>query len=580
MSALPVSIVVVPRERFSDSIASLESLYANTPMPCEMIYVDGNSPEPIKHAIEQWSVEKKFKLIRSERYLSPNQARNLGLSHARNKYIAFVDNDVRVMPGWLEHLVTCAEETGAWVVAPLYLEGELEERIVHTAGGIAQFRCIDGKRVFTEEHRFNGRKLDSVLPNLRRETIELVEFHCVLIRSELFERTGPLDERLMSVGEHLDLSFSARERGKLVYTEPAAIISYTKPMLAPSDVEYFVLRWSDNWTQLTSERMQEKWNLSADDPGLASQCNYARNHRPATLLASGLDPSDYAPPTDAVVSDPVGTNDKRIQAGLELVETNSTFSSYIPPVRFPTQIEEYGEQESDDWSTCAQTVVQLFNQLYSRGYSKSELSVVGNAYQLIMRLFSGQFRPNGKTFIAHLVGTASILAKLSVETDIVLVGLLHAIYEYGDFGALEGLEDKRNYVRSAVSDSIEQMVFAYHELKWHELTIADISDRLDQLDQLQGNVVLVRLANELEEVLDFSIAYCGERKYESYYARIARCSRDLEKIADKLGFAVLGQQLARAPQMMRAMPRRLFEQLDLDRSFSIAPQSLAGNTQS
>jgi GT2 family glycosyltransferase len=289
MPTLPVSIVVVPRERFSDSIASLESLYANTPMPCEMIYVDGNSPEPIKSLIERWASEKKLQLIRSENYLSPNQARNIGSARAKNKYIAFVDNDLRVTPGWLERLVACAEETGAWVVSPLYLEGKLEEQIIHTAGGPARFVSREGKRAFHEEHRFYKQKLDSVRQHLRREPTEFVEFHAVLVRAEYFETTGPLDEKLLSMAEHLDFSLCARERGYKIYTEPSSVVGYSAPLLTSSDLEYFLLRWSDHWARLTVERLQEKWNLSADDSYCAVLMDWVKAHRESNLSASGFE---------------------------------------------------------------------------------------------------------------------------------------------------------------------------------------------------------------------------------------------------------------------------------------------------
>lgn len=56
---------------------------------------------------------KNFKIIRTDYYLSPNHARNIGLSDVDTKYLVFVDNDVIFFPGWLQALVTCAEETNA-----------------------------------------------------------------------------------------------------------------------------------------------------------------------------------------------------------------------------------------------------------------------------------------------------------------------------------------------------------------------------------------------------------------------------------------------------------------------------------
>ena len=47
-----VTLVVVPRERFSCTAQSLESLYANTRVPFNLIYVDGNSPPTVQQYLK------------------------------------------------------------------------------------------------------------------------------------------------------------------------------------------------------------------------------------------------------------------------------------------------------------------------------------------------------------------------------------------------------------------------------------------------------------------------------------------------------------------------------------------------
>ena len=74
----------------------------------------------------------------------------------------------------------------------------------------------------------------------------------------------------------------------------------------------------------------------------------------------------------------------------------------------------------------AQTNIQLLNQLHRANYTADDLHLVRTAYELAMRLFCGQFRASGKTFIAHLVGTASVLGSLRVGAALIAVGLLHA----------------------------------------------------------------------------------------------------------------------------------------------------------
>jgi len=69
--------------------------------------------------------------------------------------------------------------------------------------------------------------------------------------------------------------------------------------------------------------------------------------------------------------------------------------------------------------TYAQTNVQLFNQLRRDGYSNNELSCIRNAYEHAKRLFTGLFLASGRTQIAHVVGTASILGSVHLPTEVV-----------------------------------------------------------------------------------------------------------------------------------------------------------------
>ena len=108
-------------------------------------------------------------------------------------------------------------------------------------------------------------------------------------------------------------------------------------------------------------------------------------------------------------------------------------------------------------------------------------------------------------------------------------------------------------------------------------TIQDLSLHFDQLDQLTRNVLLVRLANELEEGLDLGIVYCGRHKYESYFRRMGQYNSHLVQMAEKLGFPALAEQLSRIPQMRSVMPRRVFDELDADRSFLVLPLSRTAN---
>lgn len=290
MTAPSVTIVVVPREQFSKAQASLNSIYAVTPPPFELVYVDGNSPRALRDFLAAEAAARRFTLLRTERYLTSNEARNLALRHVRTPYVAFVDNDVFVTPGWLDALLRCAEETGAWAVGPLYCYGtdggSGEPYLIHTAG--ADLRITDeGGRRLHEEHRHVLRPVAEVLPHLRREPIDLVEFHCMLVRREAFERTGTLDERLLSFLDHLDFCMAVRNAGGAVYFEPAAVVTHlVPPPFASMDIPYFLLRWSDAWLYGSARHFAEKHGLRLDDEDLQGHVWFRNGHR--RRLVAGL----------------------------------------------------------------------------------------------------------------------------------------------------------------------------------------------------------------------------------------------------------------------------------------------------
>ncbi|MCT7987868.1 glycosyltransferase family 2 protein [Laspinema olomoucense] len=264
-----VTLVVVPRERFSCTRESLESIYQYTDIPFKLVYVDGNSPARVRQYLEEQACLHGFHLIRVDRYLSPNKSRNLGLSQVKTKYVAFLDNDVIVSPGWLERLINCAEETNATVVGPLMCQDKPVHEIIHFAGGESHIWTDNHgespRRRLREKMYKQGKRVAEVRDELQRQETELAEFHCVLVRRSIFDRLGPLDEAMLNTKEHLDFCMSVREAGETVYFEPASLVTYVPgPPLEWTDLPFYMLRWSDAWQLNSLHRLRDKWNLDED----------------------------------------------------------------------------------------------------------------------------------------------------------------------------------------------------------------------------------------------------------------------------------------------------------------------------
>jgi (p)ppGpp synthase/HD superfamily hydrolase len=222
----------------------------------------------------------------------------------------------------------------------------------------------------------------------------------------------------------------------------------------------------------------------------------------------------------------------------------------------------------------AQTNIQLVNQLRDEGYSAAEILPVIMSYETAIRLFTGLFRACGKTFIAHLVGTASILGRLRASSSVVAAGLLHAAYASGDFADAKSgtTESRRDWVRSRVGTEVEEYVSRYAALKWTRDTAPPIWLEIDNLESIDRDVLLIRLANELEEFLDFGILYSGEEKRRQYVD--GYLEKLMVQMAERLGYPALAMEIDKAfAETIRAkIPHALLGR-GKDMSFLVAPQS-------
>ncbi|HWE45989.1 MAG TPA: glycosyltransferase [Caulobacteraceae bacterium] len=280
MARPAVTVVVTPREQFSKARMTLDSIFAHTAEPYDLIYIDGKSPEPLRGELRALALERGFDLIREERLLPANVARNLAAPRIRTKYAVFIDNDVEVTPGWLEPLVACAEATDAWVVGPLYCVRENRELIIHTIGAEHGVDEVAGVRRWRERHLFCGEKVSDVRGQLRRRPIDLVEFHCLLMRTDAIEKLGPFDPQLLSYFDHNDFCLQVRAAGGGIFHEPASTVIYhAPPPFEASDIPYFLLRWSNRWIRTSVTRFANKHGISPKDRVFDDHYEYQQAQR-------------------------------------------------------------------------------------------------------------------------------------------------------------------------------------------------------------------------------------------------------------------------------------------------------------
>ncbi|MGE0474458.1 MAG: glycosyltransferase family 2 protein [Nitrospirales bacterium] len=260
MNGKRATVAIIPRERFGHTDKTIRSVLENTQIDYNLIFVDGKTPEPIRTRVLKELELTKATILRSDSYLSPNEARNLAANAANTEFVVFLDNDTLVGPRWLEELIVCADETGAAQVGPLQFIGHFQQQTIHVAGGFLHEVNENGRKVLYDEQRLFEAKLKTLKEPLRRLPCDYIEFHCMLLKRDVLESLGGLDEHMRSVHEHIDLALELRKKDQKIYCEPKAVATYLPPQHVPwFDLPYFEIRWCEEWAVPSVEHFRRKW---------------------------------------------------------------------------------------------------------------------------------------------------------------------------------------------------------------------------------------------------------------------------------------------------------------------------------
>lgn len=192
----------------------------------------------------------------------------------------------------------------------------------------------------------------------------------------------------------------------------------------------------------------------------------------------------------------------------------------------------------------AQTNIQLYNQLRERAVALEDLRLVHRAYEFLTTLYPGYYQADGKPFVAHGVGVASILAELDQPAQLVVVGLLHNIYGNADFGDNDsGVTPlRRELVRSAVGGEIEALLVRFLELRIRPGNVEEIRHRIAELDETGRRLLLVDLADYLEKYADLGVLYFGAN--DEIVRTTELIGDDLIDVARELGEPRLADMLS------------------------------------
>jgi hypothetical protein len=222
----------------------------------------------------------------------------------------------------------------------------------------------------------------------------------------------------------------------------------------------------------------------------------------------------------------------------------------------------------------AQTWPQLLQQLRKQNWSVDEIQRAKRCHDVGRELANGLYRASGKPFIAHLIGTASILAAYGAPPVLVESALVHAAYD-GLAVARDGADGGAAALRQRVGANVERVLREFAEIDFRRLPPPESDDDLTSYRVDAARVLLMRVANEIEEFLDGAATLDAKRRDTSAIAAHAR------KVLPTLRFGALLQAFDRAIALNDGLAGSVPDSLSDNRSQSYrlrdltTPDSLA-----
>lgn len=176
-----VSIVIPVFNQLRYTQICVESLKATIPAGSEIIIVNNGS---LDGTAEYLSGLRDVLVITNKDNMGCAAAWNQGTKAAHSSWIAVLNNDIILSPGWLEGLRSFAEENSLDIVSPAFREGEYN------------YDIADYSKCFIQRMRSVSR-------------LGSAQGICFMVRRSVFDRIGFFDEKFR-IGQFEDADFFRR----------------------------------------------------------------------------------------------------------------------------------------------------------------------------------------------------------------------------------------------------------------------------------------------------------------------------------------------------------------------------------
>ena len=255
----PLISVIIPNKDHTDDLdICLKSLYEKSSYKnFEVIIVENNSTE--KETFEYYeAITQKhgnIKVVKWKGNFNYSAINNFGVNYAKGEYILLLNNDVEIINGvCLEEMLMFAQRKDVGAVgAKLYYSDDT----VQHAGVILGLGGMAG-----HAHKHFGRNHPGYMARASiAQNLSACTAACLMMRRDVFDEVGGLDESFEVAFNDVDLCMKIREKGYLVvFTPYAELYHYESKSRGNDSTPEKLERFRGE-----IDRFKEKWQKQLDD---------------------------------------------------------------------------------------------------------------------------------------------------------------------------------------------------------------------------------------------------------------------------------------------------------------------------
>jgi GT2 family glycosyltransferase len=220
-----ISIIVPTRDHGVDVDRCLGSLAALTTYPdFEVLLIDNGTTEPhSREILESWTRrDKRVRLLRYDIPYNFAKINNWAARRAEGFYLVLLNNDTEILTAdWLEAMVEQAQRPSIGAVGAMLL---YDDDTIQHAGVIVGINGVAG-----HSHKHCPRDAGGYFQMLKAvNNYSAVTAACLMVRKEVYDRLGGLEEELTVAFNDVDFCLKARAAGLINVWLPHVVLRHAE----------------------------------------------------------------------------------------------------------------------------------------------------------------------------------------------------------------------------------------------------------------------------------------------------------------------------------------------------------------